>query len=109
MREYRLSKDTTEHYTSLQELRAAWGCKEKVKDAVKMKGLQDKFCEKYKCPACDMPMGYIGGGLMTCVNDKCKGIRNEREDKEGNKYVTYDVSYKYVKDYDSSYAEYIFS
>ena len=109
MREIRLGGGFKEHYSSFEEMAKAYGHKLKKKNENKTKELQDKFCAKYRCTACGQPMGYIGGGLMTCMNDKCKGIKIERENREGNKTVTYDVSYKYVKDYDVSYANYIFS
>ena len=109
MKEFRMDRNTKEHYYSFQEAAHAWGCKTKTKDENKIKEMQDKFCAKYRCSVCGEPMGYIGGTIMTCVNDKCKGVKVEREDKEGNKTVSYEVSYKFIKDYDISYANYIFS
>ena len=32
-------------------------------------------------------MTFIGGHIMTCTNPDCKGIKVEREDKDGNKIV----------------------
>ena len=109
MKSFRLGHNITEYYTSFEECAKAWGCKSKKKDEEKMRILQQKFCTKYRCPACGNSMGYVGGDVMTCINDKCKGIKVEREDYEGNKYITYEVSYKYIKDHDISYVKYIFS
>ena len=109
MNEYRMSKTTKEHYSSLEEMGKAWGCKERTKNENKMKDLQEKFVTKHKCRACGKPLSYIGGNIMTCTNDKCKGIRIEREDNEGNKIISYALSYELLKDNDTSYANYIFS
>lgn len=109
MREFRMGRNTTEHYSSFQEAAKCWGCKEKTKNENKMKELQDKFVEKNKCKACGKPLSYIGGSIMTCTNESCKGIKVEREDNDGNKIVSYVTSYKLLKDNDASYAEYIFS
>jgi hypothetical protein len=109
MKEFRLGRNTTAHYTSFEDMGKAYNCKPKTKNEDKMKELQSKFIAKHKCKACDQPLTYIGGSVMTCTNEKCKGIKIEREDYEGNKIVSYVTSYELLKDNDSSYANYIFS
>ena len=112
MREYRMSKGTTEHYTDLATLRAAWGKKPVVKktsDAVKLKKQQEDFMSKHRCKACGAPMAYSGGNIMTCVNEKCKGIEVKREDAEGNEMVSYITSYDLLDDLGAEIANNIFN
>ena len=108
---YRLSKGTTAHYTSLEELRAAWGKEpfvKRTKDENKLKTQREKFCGKHLCQACKAPMEYIGGNVMACTNPNCKGIKNEHKDKEGNMYITYSTSYDLLKPLGAEIASNIF-
>ena len=114
MKNFRLGKDTKEHYTSFEEMRKAWGCKpisRKTKNEKTLKDQQEKLCKKYLCKACGQPMSYIpGSSLMTCKNENCEGIKEEIKDKEGNVVkVEYLVSYKFLEPRDKSFAENIFS
>ena len=113
MKAFRMGRNTTEHYSSFEEAAKAWGCKpfsRKTKDEKKLAKQQEDFCAKYKCSACGQPMKYIGGRWMACANEKCKGIKVEREDFEGNKIVSYRTSCEYIKrDNDAEYASGIFS
>ena len=100
MREFRLSKGVTERYTSLEELGQAFGCKpyiKQTKDKEKLKKQRENFCNHYRCRACGEPMvwmGELGESVMICKNEKCKGIKHERIDTEGNTIVSYSVSYE---------------
>ena len=112
MREFRMGRNTTEYYTSFQDLGAAWGCRsvnKKTKDEKKLEEQRKTFCSKHRCRACGQPMTYIGGNQMACTNDKCKGVKVEREDKEGNKVVSYVVSYELLDSKGSEIANNIFS
>lgn len=114
MKSFRMGRNTTEHYSSFEEAAKAWGCKEvpkKPKDEEKAKKLQEKFYAKpkYKCKACGEPMTYIGGNQLACTNEKCKGIKVEKELPDGTKSVTYVTSYFLLEDDDASFANYIFS
>ena len=111
MSTYRLSQGTTEHYTSLQDLRSAWGLKEitkKTNDEKKLSAQQERFCKRHKCPACGSPMEHITGNIMTCTNSKCLGVKNERIDKEGNIIIEYSTSYDLLDDIGAVIAETIF-
>lgn len=80
MKYYRKSKGETEHYTSLEELRDAWGLKpitKQTKDMQKLNKQKDHFLSKHLCSACKQPMVYIGGNQMVCQNENCKGIKHE--------------------------------
>ncbi len=58
MSNYRMSKGTTEHFTSLEEMRTAWGMKpvtKKTSDKKKLKEQQERFLSKHKCKACGTP------------------------------------------------------
>ena len=111
MKEYRLSKDTTEHYTSLEELRVAWG-KEPFKKRTKNEELLNKqrenFCKKHKCLGCKQPMTWIGGNIMTCTNPNCKGVPVERTDKDGNNTVRYFAAYDLLDNVGEEIANNIF-
>lgn len=112
MKNYRMGRNTTEHYTSFEEATKAWGCKpftKKTKDEKKLVKQQEDFCERHKCSACGQPMSYIGGHWMTCTNEMCKGIKVEREDSEGNKIVSYRVSCEELDERGAEIASVIFS
>ena len=111
MKEFRMGNKTTEHYSSFEELGKAWGCKPVTKNKDKMEKLQKKFLEKpsFKCKGCGQQMTYLGNSIMTCTNEKCKGIKVEKEDSDGNKSVSYITSYFILDDNDASYANYIFN
>ncbi len=105
MKEFRKSRGVTEHYTSLEELRKAYGLEpviKQTKDKEKLQKQRENFCNFHKCPACGQPMSYLGGSMMACKNEKCKGIKHERKDNDGNTIVTYSVSYDIL---DEKYAE----
>lgn len=111
MKKYRKSKGVTEYYTSLEELGRAFGCKpfiKQTKDKEKLKKQRENFCSHHKCKACGTPMVYIGGGVMCCKNESCKGIKNERTDNDGNIIVTYSTSYELLNDHFTEVAENIF-
>lgn len=112
MREFRKANGVTEHYTSLEELRANWGLKpiiKKTKDAERLQKQRENFCNRHRCKACGQPMSYIGGTAMTCTNEKCRGIKEERTDKDGNVIVTYSVSYSLLDDKGAEIAGNIFA
>lgn len=111
MREYRNDKETKEHYTSLDALRAAFGCKpivKRTKDENKLQAQKDAFRGKHKCKACDQPMSYVGGNMMACTNKACKGIKIERILPDGTKSVTYDVAYDLLDDTGAEIAKNLF-
>lgn len=114
MKNFRLGKDTKEHYTSLAELRKAWGRKPikklRTNDEKKLKEQQENFCSKHKCKACGEPMVWIGGSMMACKNENCKGIKVEEKDKDGNIIrIEYLVSYELLDKKGALIAENIFS
>ncbi len=111
MKNFRMSKGVIEHYTSLAELREAWGLPvviKQTKDKEKLKKQRENFCNYHKCRACGNPMTYIGGSVMVCTNEKCRGIPLERKDDEGNVKVTYLTSYEILDDKYVERAENIF-
>lgn len=113
MKEFRLGKNTKEHYTSIEEMAKAWGCKpitKKTKDEKKLKEQQEKFCARHKCRACGQPMTWVGGSMMTCKNENCKGIKIEEKDAEGNIIRTeYLVPYDLLDEKGTEIAANIFS
>lgn len=113
MREFRLGRNTTEHYSSLAEMRVAWGMKpisKKTSDEKKLSKQQKTFCDKHKCRACGKPMMFINGSnTMVCSNENCKGIKETRTDKEGKEIVTYALSYDLLDNLGSEIANNIFA
>ena len=104
---YRLSKDTMCRFTSMDELREAWQLKplttKKPNNEKRLKKVQEDFKSHHKCRACGKPMDLVQGtNIFTCCNPQCKGIKIEKEDSEGNKYVEYITSYDILN---SHYAE----
>ena len=113
MKAYRLSKGVTEHYTSLEELRAAFGLKpvtKQTKSKSKLKDQRDFFCSKNICPACKKPMVWIGESIMVCQNPDCAGSQTEYVDSEtGETKVRYSPSYKFLNEKNTEKAKSIFA
>lgn len=112
MRDFRLGRNTTEHYTSLTEAAAAFGCRpvvKKTKDEEKLKKQQNDFGARHLCKACSQPMTFIGGNQMCCANPECKGIKLERKDKDGNSVITYLTSYELLDEKGSEIAQNIYT
>ena len=113
MKVKRLGNNTTEHYSSFEELAVAWKIKpvsKVTKDMKKLQEQQEKFRGRHLCNACKQPMEFISEtSVMVCKNPNCKGIKNARLDKEGNEIVTYLPSYDLLDDLGSDIANAIFS
>lgn len=111
---YRLSKDTIARFTSMEELREAWQLKplptKKPNNAKRLKKVQDDFKAHHKCRACGKPMDLVQGtNIFTCCNPQCKGIKIEKEDSEGNKYVEYITSYDILNNHYAEIANTLFT
>ena len=112
MSNYRMGRDTTEHYTSFSECAKAWGRRpviKRTKDEKKLKEQRSMFLKKHLCDSCGEPMTYIGGNQMVCKNENCKGIPHERIDSEGNVTVYYTTSYELLSDIGAIIANNIFA
>lgn len=113
MKAYRLSKGVTEHYTSFEELRAAWGLKPVTKQTKNKDKLQEQrefFCSKNLCPACKKPMVWVGESIMVCQNPDCRGVQHEYVDPEtGETKVRYSPSYKFLNEKNTEKAKTIFA
>lgn len=78
------------YYNSLAELATAWGIKPRpAKDKELRDQQQKKFLARHKCRACGEPLTYVGGNIMTCTNEKCKGIKIK--DREDEYIVSYEL------------------
>lgn len=108
-------KGTSPVYTSFEDIREkVWGLpplRKKNKDPEALKEQQEYFCGKKfnRCRACGQPMTYMGGNIMACTNENCKGIKIERKDEEGNTKVSYVTSYRLLNDFDAMKANNMFS
>ena len=97
MKELRLGKGYTAQYSSFEELAKAYGCKpitKRTKDEKKLNKQREVFLSKHKCRACGEYMTYIpSSNVMTCTNEKCKGIKIKKSDSEGNTSVSYVIPF----------------
>lgn len=92
MKEFRMSKGVTEHYTSLEELRTNYGLKpikKKTNDEEKLKAQQNKFVGK--CRVCGQNLSWIEGtNTLACQNPACKGVRmSSKNEEDGTEKVWY--------------------
>lgn len=99
-------------YFSFAEIAQASGIKPVSKttnDKEKLNNQRKTFKSKHRCKACGEPMTWIeGANIMTCLNEKCKGIKHVRKDKEGNDVVFYTTSYDLLDDLGTEIATNIF-
>ena len=112
MKHYRMSKGETEHYSSLEDLRVAWGLKpitKQTKDEQKLTKQREHFLGKHLCSACKKPMTYIGGNQMVCQNENCKGIKHETKTETGDVRIWYTPSFELLDDKGADIAHNIFS
>jgi hypothetical protein len=113
MKVRRLGNNTTEQYSSFEELATAWKIKpvsKVTKDMKKLQEQQEKFRGRHLCNACKQPMEFIKDtSVMTCKNLNCKGIKQVRLDKEGNEIVSYLPSYDLLDELGTEIAGNIFS
>lgn len=103
MKVIRLGNNTTEHYSSFEELAAAWGCRpvsKVTKDMKKLKEQQDRFYKSNTCRACGSPMTFMAGtNVMCCTSETCKGIKHQSINEEtGETKIWYTPSYKVLDD-----------
>ena len=113
MRDFRMGRNTTEHYSSFEEVARAFGCrpvKKKTDDEKKLAKQQEKFVNSHRCRTCRNPMNWVEGtSVMSCKNPTCKGIKQVRTDKDGNEVVTYLPSYDLLDEVGTDIANNIFS
>lgn len=99
MREFRLGKNDKEHYSSLSEMGAAWGCKEKKKrtnDEGKLTKDRAKFAGT--CRVCNHPLTFVGGNVMCCQNENCKGFKHTEMNEDGTERVWYTPVFRLLND-----------
>lgn len=83
------------NYSSFEEVAEALGYKSSnKKNSEKIEKKKEVFLSKNKCKGCGEPLTFISGtNIMTCTNDKCKGIKIKRVNAEGEEYVAYTPSF----------------
>lgn len=109
MGEYRISNDTTEHYTSFADLGKAWGCREsKKRSSDKSKLNKDRTEFLGVCQVCMEPMKY-NNGVIVCSNQSCIGIKKEYENKDGTKRIEYHPVYRILNSKGKEIAENLFN
>ena len=92
MKEFRKAKGVTEHYTSLEALRAGWGLdpvgKKRPKDEKILQEKREKFLGT--CRVCKKPLTLIKGcNVLACQNTDCKGIRMTSQNEDGTEREWY--------------------
>lgn len=85
-------------YKSFKELAEAMNVKPVHKDNDKIRAQKEKFLSHHKCKACGEPLTYMGGNLMSCTNEKCKGIKHTKDDAEGKKIFWYEPSFDLLEE-----------
>ncbi len=113
MRDFRLGRNETAHYSSFIEVAKAFGCRpviKKTNDEKKLAKQKEVFCGKHRCRSCGEPMSWVDGtSTMVCSNEKCRGIKQTRTDVDGNEIVAYLPSYDLLDDLGTEIANNIFS
>lgn len=105
----RIEKSGT-RYFSFAEMADSLGIKStNKKSETKLKEQRDKFNGYHKCPACKKPMDYIGGNILVCKNESCRGIKHVKKNEDGDDTVWYSVAYEELNDKFANYANYIFN
>lgn len=99
MKAKRLGNNTTECYSSFEELAVAWGVKpvsKVTKDMKKLNEQRDRFYKSNTCKVCGNPMTLITGtNIMCCTSEVCKGIKHQLINEEtGEAKIWYTPSYK---------------
>lgn len=96
MREFRLSKNDKEHYTSFADLAKAFGCREPKKkrtnDENKLKADRERFLRT--CPVCKSVLSYAGDNYVCCINPDCQGVKREFDNEDGTKRIEYFPVYR---------------
>lgn len=103
MREFRMGRNTTEHYSSFEEAAKSWGCKsinKRTKDEKKLNEQRERFYKSNTCKTCGHPMTFITEtNIMCCTNEACKGIKHQIVNEEtGETKIWYTPSYKVLDD-----------
>lgn len=92
MKEFRKSKGVTEHYTSLEELRAAYGLKPIEKKRPKDEKVLQEKREKFlgTCKVCKQTLSLIKGtNTLACQNPDCKGVKMTSTNEDGSEKAWY--------------------
>lgn len=79
-------------YFGFSELAEAYGIKpqkKRTKDKKKLEKQRETFLNRHICETCGEKMTQVSYNVMSCCNPKCKGIKKETTDNEGNTRVTY--------------------
>ena len=89
MREFRNGKNCTEHYSSFEEMRAAWGLApvvRRTKDENKLKTQQEKFLGI--CKVCKQPLSIVNNSnVLCCKNPECKGVKMTGTNEDGTEKI----------------------
>lgn len=110
MKNFRLSKNDTAHYSSFEEAAKAFKCKEKRKhnnDENKLQEQRKKFLGT--CKACHNPLVYKGGNILVCNNPDCKGLKHSIiDEKTGEEKVWYTPIFRLLDNRGEKIANHIF-
>lgn len=114
MREFRMGRNTTEHYSSFEEAAKSWGCKplkKRTDDEKKLAEQREVFMNSNRCKACGNPMTFlVDSNIMCCTIETCKGIKHQSVNEEtGETKIWYTPSYKVLDDKSASIANNILS
>ena len=113
MKSYRLSRGETAHYSSFEELRAAYGFDpfvKQTKDKDKLTKQRERFNKRHLCSVCKQPLTHIGGNLLVCQNTECKGEKHEKKnDETGEIRIWYTPVYELLDEVGADIATNLFA
>lgn len=92
MREFRNGKNCTEHYSSLAELRVAFGLKPLEKKRPKDEKVLQEKREKFlgTCKVCKQTLSIIKNtNVLACKNPECRGIKMTSTNEDGSERTWY--------------------
>ena len=92
MREFRKANGVTEHYTSLEALRAGWGLDPVEKKRPRNEKVLQEKREKFlgTCRVCKHPLVLISGcNVLACQNENCKGVPIKGTNEDGTEKIVY--------------------
>ena len=104
----RLAKGITAYYGSLEELAKAYNTStlKRTKDQAKLESQREKFLGK--CRVCGEPLSYLGGNVMACQNESCKGFETKTRDEDGNETVVFKPVFKILDEHAETIAYNLF-
>lgn len=85
----------------------AFGQKEYKVDEKKIKEQREKLCGI--CKVCGEPLQYVGGNVLACKNEKCRGYKHTRTNEAGEEITYYTPVFRLLDEKGSAIAQRLFN